>query len=79
MPSVLIFLLVVIFLLAVFGLLVLRGTVIRNLKAAVIRSEVLIRTIRTKANEYDRMDSVLSGAVIDLINTYDADRLKGTQ
>lgn len=79
MPPSLIFLLLVVGILTggamLFGLMV-RGAKIGAMKAAVIRSELVIRTIRTMANEYDRLDSVLASELISLINRYDEDRLK---
>jgi hypothetical protein len=69
----------VVLVLGLFGLLSLKGAVIRMHRTAVVRAERLIRTIRTEANKFDRMDSVLSGTVIDLINQYDSDKLEDTK
>lgn len=64
------------FALSLTGILALRGAVIMSLKSQVRRAEVLIRTIRTDANQFDRLDSVLSGIVIDRINQYDSEEIK---
>lgn len=65
-----------IFALCLTGILALRGAVIGSLKSQVRRAEVLIRTIRTDANQFDRLDSILSGIVIDRINAYDSEEIK---